>query len=176
VRVADEQSYARLPPARLRRIVRATLEAEGIAGAQISVAIVSNAAIRTLNRRHLGHDRPTDVLSFSLGDGPDRSRGARSSAARPEASGGDGGAATGGGHLDGEIILSGQMAAQAAKRFPWDAADELALYLVHGLLHLCGYDDDSAVQRRLMRAREREILAGLGIKAAADDASQRGRR
>jgi len=43
------------------------------------------------------------------------------------------------------------------------ASDELALYLVHGLLHLCGYDDLTDVERRLMRKRERAILKFLGV-------------
>jgi probable rRNA maturation factor len=54
------------------------------------------------------------------------------------------------------------MASQSASRFGWSPAQELALYLIHGLLHLCGYDDGTEPERRLMRRRERAILKLLG--------------
>ncbi len=54
------------------------------------------------------------------------------------------------------------MAVRSAPRFDWSPAEELTLYLVHGLLHLCGYDDLTEPERRLMRRRERTILKLLG--------------
>ena len=51
------------------------------------------------------------------------------------------------------------MAAQRAAEYQWTPHEELILYLVHGLLHLCGYDDLTPAERRIMRAREKEILA-----------------
>ncbi len=76
--------------------------------------------------------------------------------------------------IDGEVLVSAEMAVQMAARFGWSSRDELTLYLVHGLLHLCGYDDLSPTERRLMRQREREILAQLQI--VARPRSGRGRR
>jgi hypothetical protein len=68
------------------------------------------------------------------------------------------------------------MAAQTAGRFGWSARDELTLYLVHGLLHLCGYDDRTSRERRIMRGRERAILAGLGIESARERSAAANRR
>jgi probable rRNA maturation factor len=76
--------------------------------------------------------------------------------------------------IDGEVLVSAEMAVQMADRFGWSPRDELTLYLVHGLLHLCGYDDLSPAERRLMRERERAILAQL--KIAARPRSGRGQR
>jgi probable rRNA maturation factor len=65
--------------------------------------------------------------------------------------------------LEGEIVLSVDTARAVAERLGHEAADEAALYVIHGLLHLCGYDDRTPSQRRKMRARERYHLQRLGI-------------
>lgn len=63
-------------------------------------------------------------------------------------------------HLEGELIVSTETALREAAAHGWTPADELLLYVVHGLLHLCGYDDLTDEARPVMRAREREVLAG----------------
>jgi probable rRNA maturation factor len=131
-----------LTPTRLRRIARAALEAEQVSAATISIALVDNAEIRRLNRRHLSHDYATDVLSFLFDSDVTAGAGRR---------------------IDGEVVASVEMATRCAPRFDWTPAEELALYLVHGLLHLCGYDDHTAADRRTMNARQRAILGSLGI-------------
>ena len=141
-----------VPAGRIRRIARLVLAAEEVARATISVALVDNQAIHRLNRRHLNHDYETDVLSFLFESEPD----VRGTTATPENPRGQRR------RIDGEIVISAEMALQSAPRFGWSAAEELALYLVHGLLHLCGYDDGSDSERRLMRKRERAILNLLG--------------
>jgi probable rRNA maturation factor len=65
-------------------------------------------------------------------------------------------------YIDGEIVISTEMAVQSALRYGWSASKEMELYLVHGLLHLCGYDDGTVSERRLMRNRERSILKLAG--------------
>ena len=62
--------------------------------------------------------------------------------------------------LEGELIVSTETALREAAAHGWTPADELLLYVVHGLLHLCGYDDLTDEARPVMRAREREVLAG----------------
>ena len=64
--------------------------------------------------------------------------------------------------LTGELIVSAEMAAATAAETGGDPGDELALYIVHGLLHLCGYDDLSDPQADGMRRREGELLAACG--------------
>ena len=91
-----------------------------------------------MNRRHLGHDWPTDVIAFGLSD-------------------------PGEPILSGEVVLSAEMAAATARAAGTDPEAELALYLVHGLLHLCGYDDHSAEDVAAIRRREGEILASAGL-------------
>src|SRR6202022_1392951 len=108
------------------------------AHADISLAFVDSPTIHQLNRRYLQHDEPTDVLSFPLGE-----FGARG--------------------LAGELVVGAEVAqAQAADR-GHDVQAELALYVIHGLLHICGYDDKSAGPEKEMRERERHHLRRLGL-------------
>jgi probable rRNA maturation factor len=153
IHVSDEQDDLSVPASRIRRIARAVLAAEEVSGATISVALVDNPTIHRLNRQHLNHNEATDVLSFLFESKPSVSA-ARTGTKRPRGKGS---------RIDGEIVISAEMAVQSAARFGWGAPEELTLYLVHGLLHLCGYDDLTDAERRVMRNREREILSSLGI-------------
>jgi probable rRNA maturation factor len=138
VAIADQQRALRLPVPRLRGIVRTTLQTEGVQEAALSVALVDDQTIHALNRRHLGHDYPTDVLSFLLSPPGEKP-------------------------LEGEVIVSTETAVRQAERFDWSPEAEVTLYLVHGLLHLCGYDDQRAADRQRMRRRERDILQNWGL-------------
>ncbi len=149
VDVDDSQNALQVDHQHLQDVVRQTLAAEQCVSATISVALVDNATIHDLNRRYLQHDFETDVLSFLLDSEladlsllpipPDAPRGT-------------------GKRLDGEIIVSVEMACQTAEKYHWRPEDELALYVVHGLLHLCGYDDLTTGELRCMRQREHEVL------------------
>lgn len=138
VEIADHQSHLRSDPEDLAGLARRVLEREGVLRSAISIALVDNAAIHDLNRKHLGHDWPTDVISFVLSE-PDE----------PE--------------LSGELIVSAEMAAEMALAAGVDPRSELALYVVHGLLHLCGYDDLNERDAAVIRRREGEHLAREGI-------------
>jgi probable rRNA maturation factor len=153
IHVSDEQNHLTVPAARIRRIARVVLAVEKVTGATISVALVDNGTIHRLNRDHLNHDEATDVLSFLFESKPSV-RAERTGTKLPRGKGC---------RIDGEVVMSAEMALQTAPRFGWAAPDELTLYLVHGLLHLCGYDDLTDAERPLMRTREREILSLLGI-------------
>jgi len=121
----------------LRETVVGVLSLEGIEEAMLSVAVVDNDTIGRANDRFLDHDGPTDVLTFPLGDGP------------------------AGGRIDAEVIVSSQMAVDVAAAHGHTPARELLLYVVHGLLHLCGYDDVDENDRAAMRRREAELLEVL---------------
>ena len=153
ISVRNEQAHLSIPAGRIRKIARMVLAAEEVAGATISVALVDNRTIHRLNRKHLNHDFETDVLSFLF----DSESEAIAAPKKPHSLRGKNL------RIDGEIVISAEMAVQSAPRFGLSASDELALYLVHGLLHLCGYDDLTDVERRLMRKRERAILKLLGV-------------
>lgn len=160
--IHNAQSSVLLEEAFLRDVAVHVLQAERVAAAQISIALVDNATIRRLNRDYLSHDEETDVLSFLL-----------DSSVRPApARRGDtcGGAASAdvvprgaGKRLEGEVVISAEMAAAVAPDFRWTPRDEVVLYLVHGLLHLAGYDDLDPAERRLMRRRECVMLERWGL-------------
>lgn len=131
---------------KLAGAARRVLEEEEVPSATVSLAIVDDPAIHALNRRYLQHDWATDVLSFVLDERA--------------------------GHLDGEVIVSADTAAAAAVRFGWSLEDELLLYVIHGTLHLAGYDDTTPEARREMRARERHYLAHYGLAPRYDEADE----
>ena len=103
-----------------------------------------------MNRQYLEHDYGTDVLSFLLECDPEptpdeevpRGRGKR---------------------IEGEIIVSAEMAKQSAADFSWSPWEEFVLYVVHGLLHLAGYDDLSDSEREIMQSREQQMLSLCGM-------------
>ncbi len=163
IEVADHQQCLSIDEAFVRNIVRKTLEAENIPAATISVAIVDNAQIHKLNRQYLNHDYETDVLSFLLEDSFDPP--GTSPAGAPRGAGRT---------IDGEIIVSAEMAVNMAADYSWDAMDELTLYVVHGLLHLCGYDDLTAEELPVMRACECRIFEILGRPEPTRDSSDHG--
>ena len=67
--------------------------------------------------------------------------------------------------IEGDVIVSAETAIQLAARYDWPPADELLLYVIHGTLHLVGYDDLDDASRAEMRSRERHYLAALGLQA-----------
>lgn len=141
ISIANPQEIEPLDRGRLREIVRTVLSSEGVADFEISLAFVDNATIHRLNKRYLDHDEPTDVLSFPLSD-PNAKR------------------------LAGELVIGAEIALAEAQARGHDVHGELALYVIHGLLHLCGFDDKSASGAAAMRERERFYLTKLGIALA----------
>jgi probable rRNA maturation factor len=160
IEIADQQHCLELNEELLRDAVQHVLAAEQVRRAEISVALVDNRTIRPLNRQYLGHDYDTDVLSFLLDAYPEELP-----SAGPRGAGRE---------IEGEVIVSVEMASSTALDYHWSPHDEVLLYLVHGLLHLCGYDDLSEGEQRVMRAREREILLHWNLTphyAAEDEAA-----
>jgi probable rRNA maturation factor len=140
IRIDITSPHVELPiqRARVREIVQKTLEGENITNAKISVAFVDNATIQRLNKRYLNHDEPTDVLAFPW-SGPSDSA------------------------LEGELVISAEIAKDQAKALGHDVQAELALYVIHGILHLCGYDDKEPGKSKEMRQRERHHLSLSGL-------------
>lgn len=161
--IADNQKYLTIDEKTVTSIVHRTLQTEQVSSATISVAIVDNAQIHELNRQYLNHDYETDVLSFLLEDSRDDASNSESDAPRGI-----------GKTIDGEVIVSSEMAIDMAADYSWDAMDELTLYIVHGLLHLCGYDDLTAKELSVMRARECHVFEILGRPRPTRDSSDHG--
>jgi probable rRNA maturation factor len=138
VDVSNHQDRLPIDGGRIDRAVRMIVKDAAIADGRIGVAVVDDPTIRELNQRHLNHDYATDVLSFPL----EQAAGA----------------------LEGEVIVSADMALATAPEYGWSAEDELLLYVIHGTLHLVGCDDQGQAERRQMRSREKAYLARLGLK------------
>jgi len=138
ISIATPQELVPVDRGRMREVVRVVLEGENVADAEISLAFVDNPTIHRLNQRYLRHDEPTDVLSFPLSE-PGAKR------------------------LAGELVVGAEVAAAQAAARGHDVQAELALYVIHGLLHLCGYDDHDEADAAAMRARERHHLTRLGL-------------
>ncbi len=152
VEVGDLQGILPISRSGVARCVRRALESQGITRAEISVVIMDDAGIRSINKRCLGHDWETDVITFPLSD-PDQPT------------------------LAGELVISAQTAQETARELGVEPESELALYLVHGLLHLLGRDDQTPAGTAEMRAGEAEILHALGpalIRGLAPEPGQIG--
>src|SRR5438128_9843941 len=143
ISIATPQEAVPIDFRKMREVVRAVLDGEGKPEAEISLAFVDNATSHRLNKRYLDHDEPTDVLSFPLSD--------------PSAK-----------KLAGELVIGVEIGRDQANERGHDVHTELALYVIHGLLHLCGYDDKTPKDAREMRGRERHYLAALGLPDIAD--------
>lgn len=136
---ADDQPHAINKP-RLKKAIRAVLDDAGIRSGEISIGIVTDERMHELNRQYLNHDYPTDVLSFVLAhDKKNKS-------------------------LDGEIIASSDYAAREAARYGWSGNDELLLYIIHGCLHLVGYDDTTPAAKKKMTTAEASYLKQFGLE------------
>src|SRR5262245_4956323 len=144
IKIASPQEVVPLDYANLRAAARAVLEGEQIGDAEISLAFVDNPTIHRLNLRYLNHDEPTDVLSFPLSS--------------PQAK-----------KLVGELVIGAEVARAQAEERGHAVGDELALYVIHGLLHLCGHDDQTDRGATEMRQRERHYLKQLGLPDIAGE-------
>jgi len=120
IHLSNDQSKVRIPAAAVRRI------AVQILGKQnLSIAFVSNAAIRKINRRFLKHDFATDVISFPLGT-----------------------------DLLGELVISAEFAVGEAAKRKIPVEEELLRYVAHGILHLLGYDHEEDAGKAEMWSRQ----------------------
>ncbi len=121
----------------MKEAALATLTAEGVGDAMLSITFVGRAAMSELNRRYLGHHGPTDVISFGLG---------RPGRRRP---------------VVGDIYICPEIARANAKRQAVSAQEELLRLVVHGTLHTLGYEHPEGATRsesKMWRRQER-ILA-----------------
>jgi probable rRNA maturation factor len=136
IALTNQQSRHPVQEDQLISAARAVLQDSDFSSAAISLAIVDDETIHGLNRRHLNHDYPTDVLSFVLSDD--------------------------GSHLEGEVIVSADTANSNANEHGTSPAEEQLLYVIHGMLHLTGYRDKSAADAQEMRAAEAGYLQQFG--------------
>jgi len=129
----------------LQSVAEQVLVAQGVSSrAELGLVIASQEGVQELNRSYLGRDRPTDVIAFSmLPAGEDLP---------PFVQPPDGVL-----HL-GEVIISYPQAIAQAEEQGHSIKREVAILIIHGVLHLLGYGDETTELKRQMRAREKEIL------------------
>lgn len=125
----------------LRRVAAEVLHQEGVTGeTELSLVITDDETIRNLNRRFRGVDAPTDVLAFGAG-ADERFVSAPDSPP----------------YL-GDVVISYQRAQAQAEEWGHPVAEELRLLVVHGILHLLGYDHEEEADAQKMREREKRLL------------------
>jgi len=146
VDVATENTRAPLSRERIRAVAISVLKAERIRDAFVSITLVSSPHIARLNRKHLGHPGPTDVISFALGPLPG------ASSHRP---------------VLGDIYIAPDVARSNAKRLGGGVREEVARLVIHGTLHILGHDhpDDDRTTSRMWR-RQEQLLSRVMNRGA----------
>ena len=140
VDVSSESVRSPLGAERVREIARRALKACGVRDALVSVAFVSRRAIAKLNREHLGHSGPTDVITFAMGTtGPH-------------------------GAIVADIYISPEVARENSKELGVGVREELARLVVHGVLHAAGrtHSEGRGRSRSLMWKEQEEVLRRVG--------------
>ena len=123
----------------LRKAAEKTITSHGIQSGQLEVAVVDDAEMRAQHSRWMDDDSTTDSLAFDLRDAPDDHV------------------------IDGQLIVCESVARRRADAAGHDWAHELTLYVVHGCLHLCGFDDHDVAEADRMHLEEDRILQALGL-------------
>ena len=127
--IADLQDAVPLPMAKFKRLASRVIAREKLGSGDLSIAFVDRATMRRINRQFLKHDFDTDVLAFPLD-----------------------------GLLIGEIVISTDYAEKEAKRRKIPVMEEISRYVVHGILHLAGYDDHTPAAKSKMWKRQESYL------------------
>jgi probable rRNA maturation factor len=138
ISLIDRQTAHAVDEEQLLQATRSVIEDSAFTSAAVSLAVVDDVTIHDLNRRYLGHDWATDVLSFVLDNEN--------------------------GHLEGEVVISADTAAAVAEEVGWASGAEQLLYVIHGALHLVGYNDTTPAEQEQMREAEERYLRRFGLE------------
>jgi len=140
VLVRSQLRRTRLDQLCLARLAQAVLSSVGEKKADLGILLVGDRSMRRLNRDYRKKNRTTDVLAFPMREGPGPSSA-----------------------LMGDVVISVPTAAQQARQLGRSLDEELTILLIHGILHLCGYDHErNNREARRMRQRERWVLRRMG--------------
>jgi len=121
---------------RIEMLVRSILETEKVDWSSVGIILTGHEQVHELNRQYLQHDYVTDVLSFLIDES------------------GDG--------IEGEVYVDVETAAERHVEFSVTLREEIERYIVHGVLHLAGHDDDTKEQKDRMHELESQYLRRLG--------------
>jgi metalloprotein, YbeY/UPF0054 family len=122
---------------------------------EVSVILTDNGEIRELNREHRGIDSPTDVLSFPMRNYDDFGNSCEEDIEDMDMDTGE--------IVLGDIVISLERADEQSKDYGHSFEREISFLMVHGMLHLLGYDHIEEDDRKVMRSREESILSSLNI-------------
>jgi probable rRNA maturation factor len=144
IEIANLQKHYKIKRSKITRAVKKVLSKEGKSSAlfvrgkdaRLSLALVDNSRIKELNKQYFSSDEVTDVISFPLSNNKNL--------------------------LSGEIIVSVETAVDTAGKRNICIEGEIVLYIIHGILHLLGYDDGNKENARVMHEEESKILKTLG--------------
>jgi probable rRNA maturation factor len=134
VSVVNAHRFRKVRAAPVRKAVRAVLRGERVRRAEVTVVVLDARRSRKMNRQFLGHDYSTDVISFLLERRP---------------------------RLEGEIYLNIDRAREQAREYGVSIANEIDRLMVHGTLHLLGYDDTTVRDAGRMVKRQEEYVHRL---------------
>jgi probable rRNA maturation factor len=143
IEIANEQQNVIIDMEQLQETVKHVLQTCNVEKGTISIAVVDDAAMRALKQRYYGKAEATDVLSFDL----------QEETSNPQSEQ----------VLDCEVVVNAQRAQQASQETNQNAQAELNLYVVHGLLHQLGYNDQESRQAKIMHQKEDQLLEELGF-------------
>ena len=122
---------------KIKKISRSALEGMGEDEAELSLLLVDDSYIRKLNKKYRGSDYKTDVLAFAMRDGE---------GVPPDSP------------ILGDVVISVETAKREAINRKRKFDEEMNLYIVHGILHLLGYEDETAEKKKTMESKEKELL------------------
>ena len=136
VKLTNQQKIKRINLKQLDKYLKKILVFLNVASESLSILLCDNTLIKKLNKKYLKKSSVTDVIAFPLTDDlePD--------------------------YL-GEVVVSVEEAVKVAKKLGCKWQDELRLYLIHGILHLVGYDDHTKVKRAHMEKEQERILKNI---------------
>jgi len=139
--IRNQQKLIPLDSGKVRRAARRILTELGFLEAELSLWLVDDTRIRELNRNHLGRNRPTNVLAFSMREG-------EFSTLHP--------------HLLGDVVISVETAQRQSSRFRLNDTEMVLFLMVHGILHLIGYEHEGTRKdAREMTLKQRELFCAI---------------
>ena len=136
ISISNRQKRVAIDTRKIRRAAKKILDALGCEGQEVNIVIVDDVEITCLNRQYFHRNRPTNVISFPLAGG------------NPQ--------------FLGDVVISAETAKRQSEIAGGETEEEILFLMIHGILHLLGYDHvDSRDERRKMEAKERELFSLL---------------
>ena len=144
ISIQNRQKRILLNLRKVRRATQRILTELGLLDAELSLLLVDDARIQDLNRRYLNRDKPTNVLAFPMREG-------EFSTLHP--------------HLLGDLVISAETAKRQSNRFGLDKMEMVILLMIHGVLHLIGYEHEGTKKEaRKMTLKQKELFGSITRK------------